>query len=501
MFLLIFIITIFTIITIIILHDYLKTKEVEQGKIQLEKIQSQQIKVLAEDFIKKTITHNKTELDSDDYKKFYELIKSHHIEIKNNYAVDVPYQVRCILYETYVKKYNELANLHEAKISELQRNNTETTQEEFKTFLDKVKPYSIKYIKTLLPACDLPSEINKNFQENEISAFAYLIENNYQIKIPIIESISYDTLYLSENTLQSIRNIRYKHYATLKKEEIKLRIVDFVLSYYYALEIYSIFEDKFVSNNPDLKQDIVSLIQAYIKIFNDDLLYIDLLLEYIQKYKIEISKPLEEDFVEIELALDLYEETLKYDIITNSDYSNTHASFEDIMDCTDKNWKYFYLLSLTIKKLKTLKIQDEAKNMLANMQNTATVTTTLTDVKYRRNAAWWMSLDPWTFEKEIADLFKMQGYNVKVTRGSGDGGVDLFLTKDNCNIIVQCKQYTHPVPPEPIRALWGIKDDFGADKVILIATNGITSSGKRFINNKPEYIVYTLDDIVKMSMQ
>ena len=57
----------------------------------------------------------------------------------------------------------------------------------------------------------------------------------------------------------------------------------FVLSYYYALEIYSIFEDKFVSNNPDLKQDIVSLIQAYIKIFNDDLLYIDLLLEYIQK--------------------------------------------------------------------------------------------------------------------------------------------------------------------------------------------------------------------------
>ncbi len=41
------------------------------------------------------------------------------------------------------------------------------------------------------------------------------------------------------------------------KREIKLRIVDFVLSYYYALEIYSIFEDKFVSNNPDLKQDIV----------------------------------------------------------------------------------------------------------------------------------------------------------------------------------------------------------------------------------------------------
>ena len=29
-------------------------------------------------------------------------------------------------------------------------------------------------------------------------------------------------------------------------------------------------------------------------------------------------------------------------------------------------------------------------------------------------------------EKEIADLFKMQGYNVKVNTRSGDGGVDLF---------------------------------------------------------------------------
>lgn len=119
--------------------------------------------------------------------------------------------------------------------------------------------------------------------------------------------------------------------------------------------------------------------------------------------------------------------------------------------------------------------------------------------KINRNAEWWMSLSPWDFEKEIAELFREQGYNAKITRGSGDGGVDLFLTKNSINIIVQCKQYANPVPPEPIRALWGVKDDFGADKVFLIATNGITAGGEKFIQNKPEFIVYTLDDIVEMS--
>lgn len=119
--------------------------------------------------------------------------------------------------------------------------------------------------------------------------------------------------------------------------------------------------------------------------------------------------------------------------------------------------------------------------------------------RINKNAEWWMSLSPWDFEKEIAELFREQGYNAKITRGSGDGGVDLFLTKNSINIIVQCKQYTNPVPPEPIRALWGVKDDFGADKVFLIATNGITAGGEKFIQNKPEFIVYTLDDIVEMS--
>ena len=68
-------------------------------------------------------------------------------------------------------------------------------------------------------------------------------------------------------------------------------------------------------------------------------------------------------------------------------------------------------------------------------------------------------------------------------------------------VIVQCKHYRNPVPPEPIRALWGCKDDFGANEVILVASSGITQSGADFISNKPNFKVLNLDDIIGLSEQ
>ena len=111
---------------------------------------------------------------------------------------------------------------------------------------------------------------------------------------------------------------------------------------------------------------------------------------------------------------------------------------------------------------------------------------------------WWWTLDGWQFEQEVANVFRMNGYSAKVTKGSGDGGVDIILKKDGRTSIVQCKHYQSPVPPEPIRALWGCKDDFNADEVILVASSGITDMGARFVQNKPNFKVLNLDDIIIM---
>lgn len=131
--------------------------------------------------------------------------------------------------------------------------------------------------------------------------------------------------------------------------------------------------------------------------------------------------------------------------------------------------------------------------------NNLSVKTVRLNAHLWKQREWWWGLDGWQFEQEVANVFRINGYHAEVTKGSGDGGVDIILTKDGRISIVQCKHYQNPVPPEPIRALWGVKNDFGASEVILVASSGITESGARFVRNKPEFKVLNLDDIIYLS--
>lgn len=339
-----------------------------------EEFDLQSIKTLAEDFINKTITLNKPELNNDDYKKFYELVKENNIKVENNYSTDVPYKIRSILYDAYVKKYNEFIEPYEIEIAEIQEKElqaeelrrTEQERETFKNFSDIIKPYITSYIKTLLPKSAFPKEINKNFSKDEIAAFTYLLENNYQIDIPIIENIVFDTLYFSENTLQHIRNAIKKYY-TNNKQEQKMCFIDIILTYNYALEVYNLFENKIL----DSKTAVMDLIQTYITLFNDDLLYVDLLLEYMQKHNIEISKPKEEETLDIDRTINFFEKFLRDNIITNSNLNYEKIYLEGVMDCSNSNWKYLYLLNLIIKELDLQNIKIKANNIMIDILNSS----------------------------------------------------------------------------------------------------------------------------------
>lgn len=354
-------------IILISLQKMQKVKEKQEFNLQ-------PIKTLAEDFINKTITLNKSELNNDDYKKFYELVKENNIEIDNNYSTSIPYKVRSILYNAYVKKYNEFIEPHEIEIAEIHKKElqaeelrkTEHQREIFKNFSAMIKPYTTSYIKILLPKNGLPKEINKNFDEDEIAAFIYLLENNYQIDIPIMENIYFDTLYFSENTLQHIRNITKKYYQKNRQEQ-KMCFIDIILTYNYALEVYNLFENKIL----DTKSAVEDLVQSYIMLFNDNLLYIDLLLEYLQKYNIEIPKPSEEENLNIDKAINVFEKILQDSIITNPSCDYSKIYLDDIMDCTNRNWKYICLLSLVIKELEQKNIKTKANNIMIDMLNSS----------------------------------------------------------------------------------------------------------------------------------
>ena len=114
---------------------------------------------------------------------------------------------------------------------------------------------------------------------------------------------------------------------------------------------------------------------------------------------------------------------------------------------------------------------------------------------------WWWKLDGWEFEEEAAKIFRLNGYKATVTKKTGDGGIDIILEKDKKKVIVQCKHYSSAVAPEVLRALWGVREDFRTEHVMLIASSGISKSSKDFIKNKPTFKVLDLEDLIRLGLR
>ena len=89
------------------------------------------------------------------------------------------------------------------------------------------------------------------------------------------------------------------------------------------------------------------------------------------------------------------------------------------------------------------------------------------------------------FEREFEDI---KG-EVKVTQSSRDRGVDAVAFDPDPikggKIIIQAKRYTNTVKVESVRALYGIMQDEGAMKGILITTSDFGSDAYHFAKDKP----------------
>ncbi|MDO8963933.1 MAG: restriction endonuclease [Coriobacteriia bacterium] len=84
------------------------------------------------------------------------------------------------------------------------------------------------------------------------------------------------------------------------------------------------------------------------------------------------------------------------------------------------------------------------------------------------------------FEELCADYFEAIGYTVDFTPQSGDGGVDLILTRDGELIVVQCKQTRKPAGQPIVRDLFGAMHHAGADACVVCASNGFTPAAREW---------------------
>lgn len=99
----------------------------------------------------------------------------------------------------------------------------------------------------------------------------------------------------------------------------------------------------------------------------------------------------------------------------------------------------------------------------------------------------WLKRLSWQdFERQVAEIYRYQGYLVRETGGGGaDGGVDLRLQRDGTTAIVQCKQWkTYKIGVRPVRELFGVMVSEKAYRAIFITSGIYTDEALRFAQGK-----------------
>jgi restriction system protein len=89
------------------------------------------------------------------------------------------------------------------------------------------------------------------------------------------------------------------------------------------------------------------------------------------------------------------------------------------------------------------------------------------------------------FENWVADLFRRGGFQVESTQASGDHGVDLWVSRNHCLSIVQCKRWDSAVGEPILRDLYGAMMSANAKSGCLVTTGSFTAQAQRFAHGRP----------------
>lgn len=92
------------------------------------------------------------------------------------------------------------------------------------------------------------------------------------------------------------------------------------------------------------------------------------------------------------------------------------------------------------------------------------------------------------FEMICMELLRRRNFDVRTTRRTSDGGIDLIAWSNDPFVggkyIVQCKDWTNPVGASVVRDLYGVVHSEDANKGILIAASTFTQQALDFANGK-----------------
>ena len=117
----------------------------------------------------------------------------------------------------------------------------------------------------------------------------------------------------------------------------------------------------------------------------------------------------------------------------------------------------------------------------------------------RSTKDWWRNLSPDNFEKEVGEWYKRKGYSVRVTKTTGDGGVDVIAEKGGRTTYIQCKHYRRKVGPDAVRELYGVMSAENVKDGAMVCLDGVTRGAKDFAD-KNGIIIIDVDKLAQPSI-
>ncbi|CAM3711921.1 hypothetical protein BS639_17225 [Rouxiella silvae] len=116
-----------------------------------------------------------------------------------------------------------------------------------------------------------------------------------------------------------------------------------------------------------------------------------------------------------------------------------------------------------------------------------------------------IDMTPTEYEHYCADVLRDQGWEARVTKGSGDQGVDVLAEKNGVTIAVQCKKYSSPVGNKAVQEVAAGKGFYGADYGMVVTNNTYTASAKQLANSQLVFLLhhddlYSIDELIDVGV-
>lgn len=164
----------------------------------------------------------------------------------------------------------------------------------------------------------------------------------------------------------------------------------------------------------------------------------------------------------------------------------TDDDFLDIADNEDdiKNYVYENIYNISWRLFGYMNILDT----IVQKEKVNTDTTQYTKQK-----------TPIEYERYIASKLKGIGFDTRVTKGSGDQGVDVLAVRAGLSFAIQCKMYSHPVGNSAVQEVYAGKEFYNTNYGVVVTNASFTKSARQLANKNHIILLHDtqLDELLR----